>query len=433
MKRKLGSFETAQAVTNEHFPFNAVIILRMIDGPSEDTLNQVLTLLQRRQPLLRVRLEKNKKQYFFESENTPSIPLRVVERESDEHWKSEAEEELNNVINFRTGPLARVTYIIGKTGKQNSEIIITLHHAVIDAPSGGNLIHELLYLCSQVESHTISEDPTSLEPVPSAEEFFPSSFRGINRRWRNLLFFLRQGRDEFHYRRHTKGKRTAPIHTEGRGRILPMELSTETTESLCKTARKKRITINSLFAAAILMAVHKHLYRNQNLPMRNFSFANLRPYLKPPLGDEYLGSYFSMMRFTVGMKEVPQIWELAGEINDIVYTSVRRGDKFCFNLLGLPMMRAILRFKAFRMGTTAVSYTGPIDIDRIYGDMRIKNIHAFVSNFVLGPEYTAQTRLFDKQFYWDILYLDSDMNEEKARIIADEIKTILDAAAKEET
>ena len=212
-----------------------------------------------------------------------------------------------------------------------------------------------------------------------------------------------------------------------------MELSTETTESLCKTARKKRITINSLFAAAILMAIHKHLYRNQNLPMRNFSFANLRPYLKPPLGDEYLGSYFSMMRFTVGMKEVPQIWELAGEINDIVYTSVRRGDKFCFNLLGLPMMRAILRFKAFRMGTTAVSYTGPIDIDRIYGDMRIKNIHAFVSNFVLGPEYTAQTRLFDKQFYWDILYLDSDMNEEKARIIADEIKTILDAAAKEET
>jgi len=432
MKRKLGSFETAQAITNESFPFNAVIILRIIDGPSEDTLNQVLSLLQHRQPLLGVHLEKNKKQYFFLSENTPPIPLRVVERKSDSHWKSAAEEELNNVLDFRTGPLARVTYIIGKNGKHDSEIIITLHHAVIDAPSGGNLIHELLYLCDQVESHTISEVPASLEPVPSAEEFFPSSFRGINRRWRNLLFFLRQLGDEFHYRRHTKGKRTAPIHTEGRGRILPMELSTETTESLCKTARKKRISVNSLFAAAILMAVHKHLYKNQNLPMRNFSFANLRPYLKPPLGDEYLGSYFSMMRFTVGMKEVPRIWELAGEINDIVYTSVRRGDKFCFNLLGLPMMRAILRLKAFRMGTTAVSYTGPLDIDRIYGDIRIKNIHAFVSNFVLGPEYTAQTRLFDKQFYWDILYLDSDMSEEEAGIIADEIRVILDTAAKEE-
>jgi hypothetical protein len=356
----------------------------------------------------------------------------VVKRESDEHWKMVAEEELNHVIDYRTGPLARLTYIMGKNGKQESEIIITVHHAVIDAPSGGNLIHELLYLCNQVESNTLSEDPIILDPIPSAEEFFPTSFKGINRRWHNLLFFFRQLGDEFHYRRHTKGKRTAPIHAEGRGRILLMELSTETTESLCRIARKKRITVNSLFAASILIAVHKQLYKNQNLPLRNFSFANLRPYLKPPLGVEYLGSYFSMMRFTVGMKEDPRIWELADKINNIVYTSVKRGDKFCSNLLSLPMMRAILRFKAFRMGTTAVSYAGPLSIERNYGNIRIKKIHAFVSNFVLGPEYTAQTRLFDKQFYWDILYLDSDMNEEKARIIADEIRSVLDTAAEEE-
>lgn len=432
MERKLGSFETAQALTNENFPFNAVVILRIINGPSEDTLNQVLSLLQHRQPLLGVHLEKNKKQYFFLSENTPSIPLRVVERKSDEHWKMVVEEELNNVIDYRTGPLARLTYVMGKNGKQESEIIITVHHAVIDAPSGGNLVHELLHLCSQVESHTLSEDPIILEPCPSVEEFFPSSFKGTNRKWHNLLFFFRQLGDEFHYRRHTRGKRIAPIHTEGKGRILPMVLSTETTESLCKTARKKRITVNNLFAAAILMAAHKHLYKNQNLPLRNFIFANLRPYLKPPLGVEYLGSFFSMMRFTISMKENPRIWELASEINDIVYTSVKRGDKFCSNLLSLPMMRAILRFRAFRMGTTAVSYTGPLSIERNYGNIRIKNIHAFVSNFVLGPEYTAQTRLFDKQFYWDILYLDSDMNEEKARIIADEIRSILDTAAEEE-
>jgi hypothetical protein len=180
------------------------------------------------------------------------------------------------------------------------------------------------------------------------------------------------------------------------------------------------------------MAVHKHLYKNQKLPLRNFSFANLRPYLKPPLGAEYLGSYFSMMRYTVRMREDPQIWELAGEINDIIYASVKRGDKFCSNLLSLRMMRAILRFKAFRMGTTAVSYTGPFSLDKEYGNIRIEQIHAFVSNFVLGPEYTAQTRLFDKQFYWDILYLDSDMDQKKARIIADEIRSILDTAAKED-
>ncbi|MCP4155651.1 MAG: hypothetical protein GY757_48450 [bacterium] len=77
------------------------------------------------------------------------------------------------------------------------------------------------------------------------------------------------------------------------------------------------------------------------------------------------------------------------------------------------------------MGTTALSYTGALNLETYYGDIKVRGLHAFVSNFGLGPEYTAQVRIFDNCFYWDILYLDSDMDEKLAGVLAAEIEALL--------
>ncbi len=427
--RELGIMEKAQALTNEVFPFNAVVVLRVANGPSEETLRKVLNILQRRFPLLRVHIRKEKKRYFFESQGTPAIPLKVVNREKGTDWQQVVEEELNRTIDFLKGPLVRLTYITGPARESESEIVITFHHAIIDADSGTNLAHEMLTLCTSLAS---AGEFRTLEPIPPVENFFPPAYKGIRRMGNIFRFLLRQVGDEFLYRLRSRGSRKAPIHTAGRCKILPVKLSKETTGALCKGARRKRITLNSLMEAAILMAVHKHIYQGKGVPLRSFSMADLRPYLVPPLSEKHLGSYFAMMRFSVRMKENPRVWDLAGEINDLMYASVKRGDKFAFNLLSAQMMKALLKFKAFRMATTAVSYTGPVKLEKVYGKTAVKDIHVFISNFVLGPEYTAAVRLFNRQFYWDILYLDSDMGFEEAKVLADEIVNLMEAAVKEE-
>ena len=237
--------------------------------------------------------------------------------------------------------------------------------------------------------------------------------------------------DEFRYRWRTRGKRKPPIHPAGKNKILLVKFSKETTEALIKCSRKKRVTLNNLLAAAFLMAVHKHLYNSQEMPLRHVNTADLRPYLKPPLAAQYFGSYFAMMRFTVGMKENPRVWELAREFGDINYSSLKRGDKFCVNLLSYQMMRTLFRFKSFRMTTMAMSFTGPLLVEKNYGKLEVRDIHGFASNFVVGPEYSALVRLFDDHIYWDFLYLDSDMDHEQAGVIADEIRRILESAVKE--
>jgi hypothetical protein len=46
----------------------------------------------------------------------------------------------------------------------------------------------------------------------------------------------------------------------------------------------------------------------------------------------------------------------------------------------------------------------------------------------LGPEYSALVRLFRGELWWDILYLDSDMDAAGAQTIAGEMQTILERA-----
>jgi hypothetical protein len=436
MKRKLGKMEMAEATTNEHFPFNAVIILRVTNGPSRETLKKLLEYLQHRHPLLGVHIHKEKNRWFFVSEDTPAIPLNAAARQDSDHWQHAAEEELNREFDIFTGPLVRFTYLTGSGSKKESEIIITFQHAIMDAISGGHLLHEILAFCEVIESGGSIEKFKLVEPLPllpPVEAFFPPAFKGIRRKWHTFLFVLRQMGDEFRFRRRTKGKRKAPIHPAGKGKILPMKLSKETTAALMKASRKKKVTLNNLLTAAILIATHKHLYNGETRPLRHINTADLRPYLNPPLDPQYFGSYFAMMMFTVGMKENPGVWELAREISDLVYSSLKRGDKFCANLLSYRMMRTLFRFKSFRMAAAAMSYTGPVMLQKNYGKMELQNFHAFVSNFVVGPEYTALVNLFDDHIYWNILYLDSDMDHEQAGVIADEIRTILESAVKEDS
>ena len=435
MKRELGKMEMAQAICNEAFVFNAVVILRMTRGPTEKTLRTLLDYLQHRYPLLGVHIHREKKRWFFEREGTPPIPLTVVSRENNNHWLRLVEEEMDRKFDLSTGPLVRFTYLTGSDRDKESEIIITVQHSIMDAVSGAYLVHEMLSFCQEIESHGSIEKLELLEPLPllpPAEVFFPLDFQGWRRKWKTAKFLLRQIGSEFRYRLRIRGKRVAPVHPAGKNQILPMTLPKETTSALIKRAFRRRVTLNNLLNAAFMLAVHKHLFLGTPMPLRHINTVDLRPYLKPPLEPHYFGSYFAMLLSTIDIKENMGLWELAREINEITYTALKRGDKFCSHLLSYRMMRMMFRFKSMRMCNTALSFTGPLMLEKTYGKLELRDVHAFPSNFPVGPEYSAVGRIFDDRLSWDILYLDCDMDENQARKIAVEISTLLETAAEEE-
>jgi len=125
-------------------------------------------------------------------------------------------------------------------------------------------------------------------------------------------------------------------------------------------------------------------------------------------------------------------WPLAQRVTGQVATGFKRGDKYSALLLAETMMRQVLGQRRERMAATAVSYGGATRVGAVCepgeGRLGMRGMHAFVSNFEVGPEYTAQARIVDGALQLDILYLDSDMDAALAEVVAEEILDILRVA-----
>jgi hypothetical protein len=427
MKRELGKLERSFVTADQHAPFHIVSVLQLEHAPPPHVLKQALSILQHRQPFLGARLLQQNGEYYFESLVNPGLPLHVLPRWNLNHWVPITEIELATRIDISTGPLFRCTYLYDAAHK-GGDIILSLYHAISDAASASQLLHDLLTICiSLMDQRTvpIREFP----PAPPAESRFPSAFRGLGFVIHTLRYAFQQMIDELAYRRGTSGKRIPPLQERpSYGRILSAQFPEDLLEPFAQRARKEGVTLNSALNAAILLAVNRHLYAGQLVPMRTFSFANLRPYVRPPLRDEEMGCYISMLRYTVDVEGGMDFWSLARDLHAKIYSSFKSGDKFIAAAMAESLMKMVTDLQSFRMGATALNYNGAIPVQPDYDQIKVTGVHGFVSAYDLGPEFSAQAQIFNNQLYLDFMYLEADMDRQEAQAIVEEIKSIVNAS-----
>jgi len=425
MKRRLGKFESASAITGENTAWNIVVVIFLKGIPSPDSLRQVLDTMQDRHPFLKVRLIKEGNAYYFETGDIPPIPLTLSARESKDHWISIVEDRLNHRFDLQRGPLMTCTLL--SDDSQDGEIVLTAQHAIVDGTSVELFSLELMELCAIIHTNGEIVGYEPLDPLPPVEAYFPDGYQGFDLTRKIMAYFLRQMGDEFKYQMALRGKRTPPINTNARVKILQFQTPEVLTSLLVQRARKDRVTLNSVLNAAVLLSVKKHLYNNAEMPYRYLSMADLRPYLDPPPPVHQLGSYISPMRYTIQVRNDDHLWSLARRINDQIYQSMKRGEKYLASVMSEQFLKMTFGLKKFRMSTTAISYTGsslhPI---QSYDPYNVKAIRGFVSNFGLGPEFSGIVGLYNGKLIWDMLYLDSDLDQEGAQTIAEDIQRQLD-------
>lgn len=427
MKRELGSFERALVITDQHAPFHIVNILQLENAPPPHILRQVLRVLQNRHPFLSSRLQYENGKYHLAALLKPELPLHVLPRWNDEHWMDIAEVELSTRIDASTGPLFRCSYLY-RDGHPGSEIIFSFFHSISDSASISQLMSELLTLCASfMDQRTVPiyECP----PAPPAESRFPPAYRGPRMSMRILRYALQQTVDEIFFRLRTRGKRTPVVHkTPSRGCILTIRLTADLTEAFSQRARREGVTLNSALSAAMLLALNRNLYAGQHVPMRTITFADLRPYVKPPLSSEELACYTSLLRYTVSVNGKMEFWELARDLHGRIYSSLKAGDKFVAAVMAEPLMKMVTRLKSFRMSATALNYNGVVPVQPDYDRIKVTGLHGFVSVFDLGPEFSGQAQIFNGQLICDFMYLDRDMSRAEANGVIEEIKSTLTSA-----
>jgi hypothetical protein len=340
-----------------------------------------------------------------------------------------AEEALNTRLDWRAGPLLAVTYVYAPSSTV-SEVVFNFHHAVIDAQSAVAFFDEFLQLCARLmQGEEVA--PGEGEPFPTAlEQLFPPAYRGFRLGIRTAGFVLRTMLAELSFMFKARRQRKAPIKEPSSCRILTLQLDPQQTQALERRVRAERVTLNSALHAALLRTVWLHLYQGKPRQLKFMFFQNLRPQLQPPVPETTLGLYIAMLQGFAGFQPGQDFWGLARDINQAIHQVAKSGDKFCAAAFSERLMRMLIQTRKMRMAATALNYSGPINLAKTYGNIERLDVFGFVTNFELGPEYTAQAAIVDEQLQWNIVYLEGDMDAAQAQLLADEIREQLLAAGR---
>ncbi len=422
----LGSFDNAQALTGEKAHYNLVAVAAVRGPVDPGRLRQVLALLTSRYPMLRARVIRNRRRHFEIIGDAPSVSLEVEQRQDPDTWKAIVERELEHHFELASRPLGRCI-LVSAPGEGEREIIFNLPHALVDGAAMRHLVLELL--SDLGEGGSIGPERSPVAVPASADEHFPAAWRRPRRIVRSAGFLGRQLADEVAFRWRSRGRHAGPPTGPCHCRVLPLTLTPAETESLIRATRRRRVTMTAALEAAMLLAVVRHRYRGLSLPHRYFSFPLLRSYLDPPVSDQVVRCYVTLLRLTSEVSADDRFWWLASRINRQIGQALRRGERFLASIWSHFSMRMVFSQRTQRMATTALSYTGAVRMGERYGELALRELHAFVSNFPRGPEYTAQARLFRGRLWLDILYLDADMAEREARAIADTMRALLTGEA----
>jgi hypothetical protein len=407
-----------------------LVVLVRLDGPDiADLLPDAVAAARERHPLLRARIVSPAGRPRFDiggSEPGPgaaaTIPLRKLHAEDAGHAIAVAEAEMNTPFEPATGPLARLA-CIRRPGSQ-TDLILTLHHAIADGASAANLVHELLQWC---EAELLGKPARPLDPAsmpPSLTDVLPAGLRGWRGMRKRLALATREGRDEIGYRVGSTGRRR-PVPAAGRAVCRPAALDPGPTAALISQGRRQRLTLTSLMAAGLLWQANAVLYQGHPTTMRAVIWVDLRPYLNPPVPDDALGCYISLLRFAIRVDRRRGFTSLAGDVQEQIKRASQRGDRLPAAQLSPAMTGVAVRWPVIRLGTVALSHAAAPAIQPAYGPLTVTEVRAFVSNSRIGAELAVASGVSRGRLWCDLLYLDSDYDEATAAALSDGLLSLL--------
>jgi NRPS condensation-like uncharacterized protein len=418
--RPLNNIEQAFTISNEAIPLVVVCTLHLASGPSVEALKMALQKLQSRHPLLQAGVFNVKGQLYFQKlQPVPPVELTVVTRKDANTWKTTSEHALNARFD-KAGPLLKCWYLPDDENS-NCELIICLHHSIIDGISARLILHEILSLSGGVAL-----------PAPLGV-YEGSKFPDIYRKWGLIKrLFPIMGRQMMEEWRYKKQGMVSSIPESSENGTLHFKLTPELSRKLILKIGREGQSLNSVLLATITKVILRHKYPERQKGLtRVISFVDLRQSVIPPMSDQALGCYVSMLRFSIPTHSEQSVFQMAGNIRNSIFKAARRGEVFVMAQISKYLIRMIFKLKNVRLGVSALSFIGKLDLEKQYGSIQLKNVTAFITNNRFGADFSAFGKILFGSIGLDFTYLKEEFSGEQAEKIVSEIKEVLIKIANE--
>lgn len=371
MKRRLGFLE-ASMYAGADTPVNVVFPVKIAGAIEEAALIGALQRIQQKHPFLNVTVETDAKgiPWYVTPGSILPIPLRIVDRLSEETWIDEAETEWSAPFNQTNLPLARITWV--RSG-QVSELLAVCHHCIGDATSAMTIMRELL--------ECLADPATDLLPYPaiSPEALVPVAVR------QNILNRL-------------AGKAIAGITrvfllavsgmkevVKDRFYTIRWKLSEEETATLLSVCKEKDIHLNTSLILVFMRAFERA--GNVRTSGRMFASVDMRRFL-PEIKKDHLFPFPSMVGLeTPGDKN--GFREQANALKARLHKQLEKTDAarlLLFSEYLVPLYPLSIKYaKAGKGGHDfAFANIGRIPLNETYGPLRVVEVHCPLSRFPMG-------------------------------------------------
>ncbi|WP_406823451.1 condensation domain-containing protein [Pedobacter sp. KACC 23697] len=270
MKRKL-LFGERMLFGDGKCPFNLIVPFKIRGEIIESDLRHALQRIQNKHPWLTASIDfdENKRPWFVTNLNEHfKIPIRIVERLSDEHWEQESTMEWKTVFNAKTVPLCRITWI---KGIHVSEILMVYHHCLCDGTATLSILAELLQLLDNPNADIGRE-----VPIMGIKDVIPEKI---------LNSFGNRTKNSMVGKMATLALWLIPVKKVAIARqkdfMLHWRFDQEFTEQVIRFCKANQFTVNTLLSAAVLTAfkaIRKEKAFNKiSLPV---DIRNLNPIIK---------------------------------------------------------------------------------------------------------------------------------------------------------
>lgn len=323
-----------------------------------EALQNALERLRQRHPLLATRIAPATElaPACLTTEGVPPIPLRVVERQSDEDWLREVEREITTPTKYATGPLLRCVWV---RGADLSDLVLVCDHMAGDGLAGVYALRTLLELLA---------DPTlEMEPLvpPDIIDVLPSDVLAL---MRNILASLNTPQDMPPGPPPERPVFKHPL------RILPFDLNETETSTLVERCRSESTTVQAALCTAFSL---QFTAQHPDQPIRKIeSPINLRPRLIPNSGEVY-GNYISLLNTDIDCTPGPaHAWDIARQVRhslqNVTDEQIYTIPLMLVSIADKPLMGAVVEINY----DLSLSNLGRVTIPNQYGSLHLESIHA---------------------------------------------------------
>ncbi len=390
MTRFLTASEHLMWLSYKNSPENVTLSATIKGSFPIGLLTEALAWLQLRHSRLRVKIvTNNQKQPQFLLENVPPIPLRVIERQGEEHWCQEMVEELLHPLSWSEEPLLRVLLL---HSPDISNLIITFHHCIGDGLSGAYLIRDILQFIGEPDS------PRELLPdLHPVDEIIPN----VTKKWAD------EGLDDstkaepiltVNYRNNNKLNTSEPFPI----RLFHWTLSSAETTKLVARCREEKTSVHGALCAAFLLAIAAEIKTPNELILKCHTPVNIRNYLTINVGEN-LGEYIGRIVTTHRLSQKTDFWDLAREVKYKLNQLVADGKIFDRVLKARALLSSNSKKGGGNSNTRtiggmdiAITNLGNLNIKQQFGELQLQELYLMATGSKSLPLLIGVATLKDK-------------------------------------